>query len=111
MTYADIRRETATRMQAADRLACMWCGRDTPREMLAQYGARCRSCFDAYCADVPPRAPGPPEGVVPPGPKAWAHRLKWRHEHGERLSQTQIWMYQTCLKGDGTTGEPIDALR
>lgn len=107
MTYAEVRRETANRMQTTDRLTCGWCGRDTQRETLATYGARCRPCFDAYCAEKPPRVEQPPAGVVPPGPRAWAYRLQWRHQQGERLTPAQVSMYRECLRNELT---PVEAM-
>ena len=34
-------------------LPCRYCGKATLKETLSQYGARCQSCFDKYCAMTP----------------------------------------------------------
>lgn len=35
--------------QAGDGLPCAWCQTLTQRSVLSHLGARCQSCFDAYC--------------------------------------------------------------
>lgn len=35
-----------------------------------------------------------------PDPKAWAHRLKARHEAGERLNAYQVACYRQTLRAD-----------
>jgi hypothetical protein len=94
-----------------DHLPCRWCQASTPVADLAEYGARCRRCYDAYCAEANPRNRrnvGPltlaeKRAVisaianvgkgVPRGPKDWAHRLRERELAGEQLSilQRKCW--------------------
>jgi len=46
--------------QSGDCMPCHWCRAPTKRETLAQYGARCFSCFEAYCQE--------PQGKAKPQP-------------------------------------------
>ena len=53
-TYRKVRAETAKRMDdeddpAKELLPCSICKEKTPRETLSNLGARCASCYDAFC--------------------------------------------------------------
>jgi len=82
-------------------LPCRYCGKQTLVETLSQYGARCFSCFEAYCAeagrkhysvnrDATIRIGQGGDG----GPRAWAYKLRERHQNGERLTRAQVEAYQ-----------------
>jgi len=60
------------------RLPCRWCRMPTLRVTLAQYGARCYPCFEAYCSEPQPAALLADKRL---GLKAWAWALKAREEH------------------------------
>lgn len=96
---------------------CTVCHVMTPRDDLTLYGARCRICYDAWCAAanpswMPNRALTADEraklrqhirnGVAKiaaqaQGNKTWAHRLKAREEAGEVLSEVQRKAWREAL--------------
>lgn len=78
-------------------MPCAWCGRSTLFEVLSQHGSRCRACFDAYCAR--PQARPHLDGHEHRGARAWAFRLRERHQGGERLTKAQIDAYQAAIDG------------
>lgn len=78
---------------------CRYCGKPTPYETMANLGARCGACSEAFCRNLPPR-PFVPVDAVPHGtPKGlvWAYRLRGRHQAGERLTRAQIAAYTSAL--------------
>jgi hypothetical protein len=109
MSYAKVRKELVEQSQT-DRLPCRYCGTPTLRETLTMYGARCPSCYEAYCRGD--RNPEPPMSIddkratlealrsltarsAPP--REWAHKLKSRHEAGEWLTPAQVLAYKAAL--------------
>lgn len=94
---------------------CRFCGHATPRDDLATYGARCRSCYDAYLAERNPAwwpnrplQPHEREAVIRRArnavkriggqardPRQWARDLQAREEAGEPLTnaQRESWRY------------------
>jgi len=96
---------------------CMACHGMAPRDDLTLYGARCRPCYDAWCAAanpawMPNRALTPEEraklrqhirnGVAKiaaqaTGTKTWAHRLQAREAAGEKLSEVQRKAWRDAL--------------
>lgn len=78
------------------RLPCTVCGTATLHATLAQYGARCWSCFDAYCRERPAT---PTLAFTRPshGDKAWAHQLRHREQQGEALPALQRRMWRQAL--------------
>ena len=76
---------------------CRFCFAPASVEALATMGARCGRCYEVYCKDVQP-ARKFPAGVIPQTHLAWAHKLKYRHEQGERLTKIQIDMFKTALR-------------
>lgn len=55
MSYAGAKkRYEENQPDTGDRLPCMWCKEPTARATLSQYGARCFSCFEAYCQGPKP---------------------------------------------------------
>lgn len=104
MSYRQQRSETMGGPAAGHDLRCRWCGKETEYAVLAELGARCRTCYEAFCATLPPAPPKPPASAVPEdAPKgiAWAYRLRWRHRHGDPLSRLQIEAYQSVLARAG----------
>lgn len=106
-TYRSAKRDVAIADDyLANHLACRFCGGSAPRDDLATFGARCRSCYDAYLAEANPswwpnRALTREEraavmrktrigmkriGQQSSNPRQWAHDLKARENAGERLS-------------------------
>ena len=90
--------------ESATYLPCRYCGKSTLVETLSNYGARCFACFGAYCAAAGSNsAPVTSEAVShigqggEGGPRAWAYRLRERHQGGERLTRAQVDAYQTVL--------------
>lgn len=89
---------------------CRWCGAQTAYATMSSLGARCSSCYDAYCRRLPERPPEAPPSAIPPhaGPAAWAYRLRWRHQQGERLTAAQVSMYAEAIarrEFGGTEGD------
>ena len=80
------------------RLPCRWCQKQTLVSTLAEYGARCFACYEAYCRDVP-RAPQ--TGDKRRGPRAWAYALRDREQAGERLTIAQRAAYRDALASRG----------
>lgn len=81
-------------------LSCSFCNDPTETATLAAFGARCARCYAAYCRAMP-SAPGVPAEAVPHGTRpglAWAYRLRWREQHGERLSKAQSECWRDALK-------------
>lgn len=76
-------------------LPCLWCGKPTARLTLANYGARCFECYEAYRRE--------PQEAVDVGDKridrrGWAKALERRHRRpNNRLTPPQIAMYRTAL--------------
>ncbi len=82
------------------RQPCRWCGESTLRTMLAQYGARCFRCFEAYCAEAQ-LAPVFLANPAVDGSKAWAWALKAREEHDPRsMTEAQRAMWRAALQVD-----------
>lgn len=92
----------------ADHLPCNRCATSTPRDDLATFGAMCRTCYAAYCAECNPRwwpnrelTADERAAVIKraksrlaklgerPDPKRWAHRLREREEAGKPLGLVQ----------------------
>lgn len=76
---------------------CHVCFSPASFEALTTMGARCSRCYEVYCKDVQP-AMKFPAGLIPQTHLAWAHKLKYRHEMGDRLSKIQIDMFKTALR-------------
>lgn len=89
--------KTDDRVEAPARYTCAFCFSPTTAEVLSTLGARCSRCYEVYCKDVQP-AMKFPAGLIPQTHLAWAHKLKYRHEMGDRLSKIQIDMYKTALR-------------
>lgn len=76
-------------------LPCRWCSAPTRRAVLADLGARCIRCYQAYC-----QAPQP--GVKDVGDKrhgtrSWADALRKREQSGERLTDPQRKAWREAL--------------
>jgi hypothetical protein len=76
---------------------CRFCNSPASAEALSALGARCSRCFEVYCKDVWP-AMKFPDGLIPQNHLAWAHRLKHRHDAGEKLSGIQVEKYKIALR-------------
>lgn len=50
MSYAKVK-EAYDRTLPETHLPCAWCRKPTIKETLANYGARCFQCYEAYCAE------------------------------------------------------------
>jgi len=77
-------------------LPCRWCGASTAVATLANYGARCFACYEAYRRE--------PQTHVDIGDKrvdrlGWAKALQRRHAHPNHgLTPPQIAMYKAALE-------------
>lgn len=80
-------------------LPCHRCQTLTQRATLAQYGARCYRCYEAYCQEPQPSPRFMGDKKL--GDKDWAVALKAREESGERLTLAQKIMWREAL------GRPI----
>lgn len=78
-------------------LPCRYCGKQTLVETLSHYGARCLACFEAYCAAGSRNAPVT-DDYADKGRRAWAHRLRDRHQRGERLTRAQVDAYEAAVR-------------
>lgn len=48
--YSEVVKKLPSAADEADRMPCRWCKTPTLRATLNQYGARCLSCFEDFCA-------------------------------------------------------------
>lgn len=90
---------------------CTFCGKATLIATLANYGARCNACYEAFCREPQPHVD---VGDKRLDPRSWAHALKRRHEAGERLTPPQIAMYRAALSSQQRNDEdetPADRAR
>ena len=69
--FSDVVKEL--RPADSNRSPCRWCGALTLNTMLTQYGARCLSCFEAYCAEG---MAGGAKGFVQGRPDTMRRRLR-----------------------------------
>lgn len=54
-----------TEQETQPMLPCHWCRRATPRSQLAEFGARCTRCYEAYLkGEPPPRTLFEPQGEI-----------------------------------------------
>lgn len=84
-------------------MPCTFCGAMTSHATLAMLGARCAACYGAYCRATKPM-PFVPETSIPPdaGGRAWAYRLRYREQTGERLTAFQRDAWRLALKPRST---------
>lgn len=96
--YAKARRELADQRDGsgdASMVPCPRCQSPAMRETLSLYGARCFACYRDYCAEPRLRVDIGNKRV---SPRDWAHALKRRHDHGERLTPAQVTAYTAALR-------------
>lgn len=80
---------------------CRYCGEETAYETMASLGARCARCYASYCSCLPALPYVDEASAVPLGTPErlkWAHRLRWRHQQGERMTKAQIDSYSEVFK-------------
>jgi hypothetical protein len=76
-------------------LACSFCGTPTPQSTLSTLGARCFTCYLAFCRQQQPKVfVGDKRQDV----RGWARALKAREESGERLDPTVQAMWRRALQ-------------
>lgn len=75
-------------------MACNCCHTPTAQSVLASLGARCFTCYLAYCRAQLPKVY---VGDKRQGARSWAHALRRREESGEVLSPTQRVMWREAL--------------
>lgn len=99
MSYSDVReksrRGNVIDFTAETRLPCRWCQKQTLVSTLAEYGARCFACYEAYCRDVPPV---PQMGDKRRGPRAWAYALRARDQRCDPLTLAQRNAWRRALE-------------
>ncbi len=86
-------------------LPCSKCRRPTQRATLANYGAQCFACYEAYCQEAQPHVDVGDKRLDPLG---WAKALQRRHampNHG--LTPPQIAMYKAALKRRTAEDGPV----
>lgn len=96
-TYRKVRAQLADQDVGNEDMApCSRCQTATRRETLSLLGARCPSCYRAYCAEIPerPRVTYARDDWA----RSWAWNLKARHEAGERLTPAQVAAYTAALR-------------
>jgi hypothetical protein len=105
MSYGAARdkQETQREDDSVSYLPCAFCRKRTLISILSQHGARCVECFDAYCAK--PQGNVTREGYESEGRRAWAFKLRDRHQAGERLTKAQIDAYRAVCGLSGGIGE------
>jgi hypothetical protein len=107
----------------SEHMPCSFCKASTPTSDLAMYGARCRPCYDAYCAQMNPpkgRSIGPMTlaqkkaliaslasvGKVAQNPKRWAEVLRDKEQGGSYLTRVQRDAWREVL---GDPSKQVDA--
>lgn len=71
-----------------------------PSELWQHVTAKIRQGLPETTNWLPRPAPSKvPASAIPPhaGPAAWAYRLRWRHQQGERLTAAQVSMYAEAI--------------
>lgn len=119
--YADTRRDQQIADDyLAEHGACMRCRSMTQRSELAALGARCRQCYDAFCADANPswlpnrplraeerarlieRAKGALRTMANTrrnrDGRQWARDLRAREDAGEQLTRVQREAWRSALR-------------
>lgn len=82
---------------ATGQLQCRWCGKQTQRTTLAEYGARCFACFEAYLR-APSATPAWMADKRSDGHRAWAKALQAREKAGDRLTGAQRAMWRAAVQ-------------
>jgi hypothetical protein len=82
---------------------CQRCYTLTDRKQLAQYGARCFRCYEAFCREPQPRRDVGDKRV---DPRNWAHALKRHEDAREPLSPCQRAMWRYAF-GPRTKGDDL----
>lgn len=83
--------------------SCAWCGRSTPVTTLNQLGARCRACYEAYCA-APLPSPAWMADRRKDGPLGSAWALQRAQRLGVPLTLAQLDAMRRVLRlGDVAT--------
>lgn len=113
----------------ANHLACRFCGAQAPRDDLATFGARCRTCYAEYTAERNPswwpnrplqpheraavirrarEAVGRIGAAGARDPKQWARDLRAREEAGERLTIAQRDSWRYALRSETAAVDEAD---
>lgn len=91
---------------------CCTCRRLTDGTELAEFGARCGACYEAYCRAAPsgpiPRNTAEKRAILErlravmaqqsKDPKNWAYRLRDREARGDRLTPFQREAWRNALR-------------
>jgi len=106
--------ERGQAVEAEDKVSCLFCGRQSDRETLSKYGARCGKCYAEWLGSTPAQATAltiaekraiaeKMSGIGRTPAKAWAHVLRAREEAGDPLSRLQKRMWREALGEDSET--------
>lgn len=91
--------------------ACSECQDQHNVRVLAEYGTRCKRCFERYCAEPQPTPPVVDKNRF--GRRAWARSLQQRDIAGAPLSPFQRNAYRAVLNrvkgGQDVPAKEIDA--
>ena len=114
-TYRATRDQRIANDFLAEHAPCRFCQSSTPVNDLATYGARCRACYEAYCAEANPRnrrSVGPMTlsekkaliaslanvGKATQNPRRWAQTLRQREQGGEYMTRVQRTAWREALR-------------
>lgn len=88
--------ETRQRLhEAVAEFRCHRCAGTAAQSTLIAFGGHCGPCYAAYCREA---RSWPDVGNKEKNPMGWAHKLRQRHEAGEKLTQAQIAAYRHTLR-------------
>lgn len=110
-SYREKRDQAIANEFHAGQMLCHWCRTLTPTGDLAEYGARCWSCYRAYCAQANTRYPGVMTRaqrqeataklrggrIGHPDPKHWAKTLRGKEQAGATLTRMQRQAWREAL--------------
>lgn len=87
-------------------LPCTRCQTPTAHSTLATLGARCFTCYLAFCRQQQPKVD---VGDKRDNARSWAHALKAREDAGEKLSPAVRAMWRAALRQPAViAGTPVD---
>ncbi len=123
MSYKQTRRDVAVADEyLASHMACRVCHVHVQCDELSAFGAQCKACYDAYCADAPTRNPAPRThaqrkallngmalqstgGITTDQAGTVARRLRALEAAGMRLTDGQLWVLSRCEAKAGMSAE------
>lgn len=83
MSYEKAKRNYEAENGIGVTLRCSVCRKETSRDVLSGFGARCRECFESYCSAAPRYEI---KTDYPNDKLGWAKRIIDKQQRGERVS-------------------------